>query len=143
MTDQPGLARFQVLLESALLAYEKRAGVILADLGDPLAARLQTCHSVDDITALLQGQAQAIDDLQQRDRIFKSIRTTVSNFTPSLSVAYIADDAGLVSQKTLTGTLTSLTISTDITPTWEGNTRYSWHPTGCMCHSRDYLYIPF
>ena len=117
MTDQPGLARFQVLLKSALQAYEKRAGVILADLGDPLAARLQTCHSVDDITALLQGQAQAVDDLRQRDRIFKSIRTTVSVFTPSSSVAYVADDAGLVSQKTLMDTLRSLTIFTDISPT--------------------------
>jgi hypothetical protein len=117
MTDQPGPARFQVLLESALQAYEERAGAMLADLKDPLVVRLRTCHSVDDIATLLQGQAQVFDDLRQRDRIFKSIRTTVSILTPSSSVAYIANDASPVSRKTLMGSLTSLTILTDITPT--------------------------
>jgi len=97
MTDQPGPARFQVFLESALQAYEKRAGVVLADLGHPLAAQLQNCHSVDDITAVLQGQTQVFGDHRQRDRILKSIKTTVSTFTPSSSIAYVADD---VSHKT-------------------------------------------
>ena len=98
MTDQPGPARFQVLFESALQAYEKREGVMLAYFGYPLLARIRTCHSVGDITTLLQGQAQAFDDLRQRGRIFESIRTTVSILTPSSSVA---DDTSLVSQKTL------------------------------------------
>jgi len=98
MTDQPASARFQVLLESALQAYEKRAGAMLANSEDPLAARLQTCHSVDEITSLLQSQAQAFDDPRQRDRIFKSIRTTVLTLTPNSSVDYVADDMGLVSQ---------------------------------------------
>jgi len=78
---------------------------MLADLGHPLAARLQNCHSVEDITALLQSRAQAFGDPRQRDRIFKAIRGTVSTLTPS-SVAYVADD---VSQKTLIDPLTSLT----------------------------------
>jgi hypothetical protein len=59
MTDQPGSA------------HEKKAGVTLAGSEDSLAMRLQCCHSVDDIATLLQGQAQAIDDLQKRDRMFK------------------------------------------------------------------------
>ena len=105
MTGQQGPTRFQVLLESALQAYEKRPGVMLADLGHPLAARLQNCHSADDITALLQGRAQGFGDPRQRNRIFKAIRGTVSTLTPS-SVAYVADD---VSQKTLIDPLTSLT----------------------------------
>ena len=117
----------------ALRAYEERAGVMLADLGHPLAARLQTCHSVDDITILLQGQAQAFGNPRQRDRIFKSIRTTVSTLTPNSSTGYATDE---VSQKILMVSLTSLTILTDITSTWEGNTRYSWHPTGGMCPFR-------
>ena len=95
MTDQPGSARFQVLLESALQAYEESAGVMLADLGHPLAARLQICHSVDDTTALLQGQVRTFGDHRQRDRIFKSIRTTVSTLTPSSFVASVADDVSL------------------------------------------------
>ena len=87
MTDQPGSVRFQAPLESAVQAYEKKAGVTLADLEDSLAMRLQRCHSVDDIATLLQGQAQAIDDFQQRDRIFKSIKTTVSILSPTYSAA--------------------------------------------------------
>ena len=64
MTDQPGSARFQALLGSALQACEKGVpGVTLADLEDPLAARLQTCHSIDDITSLLQGQVRSFRGL--------------------------------------------------------------------------------
>ncbi len=99
MTDQPGSARFQALLESALQVYEKKAGVTLADLGDSLVIELQRCHSIDDITTLLQDKAQAFDVLQQRDRIFKSIKATVSILTPISAVASVADDAGLVRQR--------------------------------------------
>ena len=100
MTDQPGSARFQALLESALQVYEKKAGVTLADsdLGDSLVIQLQRCHSIGDITILLQDNAQAFDDHQQRDRIFKSIKATVSILTPISAVASVADDAGLVRQ---------------------------------------------
>ena len=130
MTDQPGLARFQVLLESAVRAYEKKAGAISADLEDSLAVRLQRCHSIDEIATLLQGQAQAIDDFQQRDRIFKSIKTTVSILSPTYSVA---SNVGLVRQRALWACFTSLTIFTDIASTCNGDTHYSWHPTEGVC----------
>ena len=82
-------------------AYEKKAGVTLADPEDSLAMRLrlQCCHSVDDVATLLQGQAQAIDDFRQRDRIFKAIETIVSILTPISSVASVADNVGLVSSE--------------------------------------------
>ena len=96
MTDQPGSVRFQALLESALRDYEKNAGVTLANWEDSLAIRIQGCHSIDDITTLLQDKAQAFNDLRQRDRIFKSIKATVSILTPISAVASVADDAGLV-----------------------------------------------
>ena len=96
MTDQPGSARFQKLLESAVKAYEKKEGVTLADSEDPLAKGLQGCRATDDIASLLQGQAQAIDNFQQRDRIFKSIKIIVSILSPISSCASIADNVGLV-----------------------------------------------
>jgi len=99
MTDQPGPARFQALLETALQDYEKTAGIILADWEDLLAVRLQRCHSIDDIATLLQDKLQAFDDLRQRDRIFKSIKATVSILTPISAVTSVADDAGLVRQR--------------------------------------------
>ena len=121
MTDHPGSDRFQALLESAVQAYEKKAGVTLADTEDSLAMRLQCCHSVDDIAALMQGQAQAIDDFQQRDRIFKSIKTTVSILSPISSVISVADNVGLVRWKVLMACCASLTIFTDSTPICKGD----------------------
>jgi len=95
MTDQRGSARFQVLLESAVQAYEKQAGTTLTDLGNELAIELQRCRSVDDIATLIQGQAQSFDDFRQRDRIFNSIKNTVSILSPisfvATSVASVAD----------------------------------------------------
>ena len=99
MTDRSGSSRFQAILESAVQAYEEKAGVTLSDLGDSLAMRLQRCHSVDDIATLLQGQAHAIDNLQQDDRIFKSIKTIVSILSPISSVASVADNISLVRRK--------------------------------------------
>ena len=99
MTDQPGSARFQALLESALQVYEKKAGVTLTDSDDSLVIQLQSCHSIDGITTLLQDKARAIDDLHQRDRIFKSIKATVSILSPISAVASVADHAGLVRQR--------------------------------------------
>ena len=137
MADQPGSARFQALLESALLEYEKKAGITLADREDPLAIRLQRCHSIDDITTLLQDKAQAFNDLRlrQRDRIFKSIKVSVSILTPISVVASVADDVGLVRQKVLKACIVFLTVCTEFTPTYESDTFYSRYPTGRMYHS--------
>jgi len=99
MTDQSGSARFQALLESALQAHENVAGVKLADSEDSLAIRLQHCHSIDDITTLLQDKTRAFNDIRQQNRIFKSIQATVSILTPISAVGSVADDAGLVRQR--------------------------------------------
>ena len=134
-TDHPGSARFQRLLESAVQVYENKEnkeGVTLANLEDSLAMRLQGCHSVDDITTLLQGQAQAVDNFQQRDRIFKTIKTTVSILSPISSVSSVADSVGLVRRKVLMACFTSLTLFTDIAPTYNGNKRHSRYPTEHM-----------
>jgi hypothetical protein len=130
---QSGSSRFQALLESAVQAYEKKEGVTLVNLEGSLAMRLQGCHSVDDIATLLQGQAQAIDDFQQRDRIFKSIQTTISILSPISSVASVADNVGLVRRKVRMTCFTSLTIFIDIATTSNGDTRYSRCPTERIC----------
>jgi len=106
MTD-PGSTRFQTILESAVQAYEKKEGVKLANLEGPLAKELQRCHSVDDIATLLQGQVQAVDDFQQKDRIFKMIKNTVSILSPISSVTSVADSVGLVCRKVLMACFTT------------------------------------
>jgi hypothetical protein len=95
-------------------AYEKKAGVTLVNSEDSLAKRLQGCRSADDIATLLQGQAQAIDNFQQLDKIFKSIKIIVSILSPISSGASVADNVGLVRRKVRMACFTSLTVITDI-----------------------------
>jgi len=135
MTDLSAPARFQVLLESALQGYEKKAGITLADREDSLAIPLQGCHSIDDITTLLQDKTQVFDDFRQRDRISKSIKATVSILTPIFAVPSVADDAGPVRQKVLKACLAFLTVFTEFTPTYESDIFYSRQTTGRMYRS--------
>jgi len=136
MTDQPASARFHALLQSALQDYEEKAGITLADWEDSLAIPLQRCHSIDDITTLLQDKTQAFEDFGQRLRIFDTIKATVSILTPISDLTSIADDAGPVCQKVLKASLAFLTVFTEeITPTYESYKFYSRYPISRMYHS--------
>jgi len=107
MAHQSESPRFQALFEHALQAYEKKAGVSLAQ--HPLAIKLQSCDTVEAITGLLQDQAQAFAHLQESDKIMKSIKMTVSILSKISSAASLADASGLVRQKGLMAYVTSLT----------------------------------
>jgi hypothetical protein len=97
MADQSRSAHFHALSESGLQAYEKKTGIKLAE--HPLALRIQSCRSVDDISTLLQSQAEAAGDLRASDRIMKAIKRTLSIVVPLSAAASLA--AGLVSQTPL------------------------------------------
>ena len=99
MAYQAGSARFQAFFESALHAYDRRAGVTLAQ--HPLAVRLQRCRSTEDITTLLQGKAQAFGDVRASDKITKSIKATMSSLIPLSNAATLADAVGPVRQNPL------------------------------------------
>lgn len=105
MTEQSGSARFQELFESALRAYEKKTGITLSR--HPLAMKLQTCDSVEGITALLQDQAKGF---KKRDKIIKSMETIVSILTPLSFAASLPDTIGLVRQEALISCFASLTM---------------------------------
>jgi hypothetical protein len=108
MAEHSRSARFQELFESALQAYEKKTGIILAQ--HPLSVQLQSCHSARDITALLQGRAQAFSDFRTGDRIMMSIKATVSIITPLSDAASLVDAIGLVRQKALVTPFASLIV---------------------------------
>jgi hypothetical protein len=108
MADRSGSTRFQALLESALQAYESKTGVILSQ--HPLAVQIQRCHSVDDITSLLQGRARAFNDLRERDRMMKAIKTTVLILTPLSATSSLTDYVGLVCQNAPMACLMSLIV---------------------------------
>ena len=95
MAYQPESVHFQSLFEPALRAYEKKAGVSLAQ--HLLAIKLQNCDSVEAITRIFQDQARDFRNLRGSDKIMKSIKTTVS----ILSKLSSADTFGLVRQQEL------------------------------------------
>jgi hypothetical protein len=107
MAHPPRSTKFRALFESALLGYKKKTGITLAD--HPLAVQLQSCHSVESITAFLQGQAQAVSNLRESDRIMKSIKTSVSILSPLSTADSLADAFDLVRQKAVMACFTSLT----------------------------------
>ena len=94
MTQRSESPRFQAQFEPALRAYEKKAGVSLAQ--HPLAIKLQNCDSVEAVIGLLQDQARALGDFQGSDRIMKSIKTTVSILSKVSSAVSLADAFGPV-----------------------------------------------
>lgn len=107
MGDQSRSARFQALFKSALQAYEKKTGITLVK--HPLAVRLRSCRTAEDITALLQSQAKAFGDSNARGRIVKVIKTTVSILTAISKTGTFADTVGVVRQKALMASFSSLT----------------------------------
>jgi hypothetical protein len=110
MAEQQESARFRTLFDAALQDYQKQTGNELSkDSEHPLAVQLQSCHSEDDVTNLLQERATAFDTIREKDRMLKAIKTTVSVLTPVSGAASVVDDVGLVCQRTLGACSTSLT----------------------------------
>ena len=97
MGDQSGSSHFHELFESAFQSYETNTGISLSK--HPLVEQLQSCQSVEDITALVQDQASTFSELRGNDRIMKSIKSTVSILTTLSATASLGDTIGLVSQK--------------------------------------------
>jgi hypothetical protein len=114
--------------ESALQAYQKKMGITLAQ--HPIAVDLQSRQSIEEITTLLQGRAQAVGDFRGGVGVMNAIKTTVTVLTPlsgatSLTVA--------VRQKALMACLISLTLFSGIIPTCQSKASRSRYIVGCMC----------
>jgi hypothetical protein len=108
MAGPSGSPHFQARFESALLAYQTKTGITLAE--HPLAVQLQSCNTVESITTLVQGQAQAFSNSRESDRIMKSITTTLSILTPLSAAAPLADAVDLVRQIAMVVRFTFLTL---------------------------------
>ena len=107
MAEQSEPTRFRGLFESALQAYEKKTGVILAQ--HPLAIRLQRCHSVESVTTVLLDQAQTFSQFRGGDRILTSIKNTLSILHTLSDTLTLGEATSLVCQKTPTSCFISLT----------------------------------
>lgn len=95
MSDQSGSSRLQALFELALRDYELTTDITLAK--HPLAEKLENCHSVETITALLQDQAKGF---RGSHRIMRSIESTVSVLDQLSAITTLGSAVSLVRQKT-------------------------------------------
>jgi hypothetical protein len=95
MAHQSGSDR---LINHALEAYAEKAGVSLAQ--HPLAIKLMSYDTVEDIASLVQDQARGFKDFQGSDQIIKSIQRIVLKLSEISSVASLAT-FGLVRKKKL------------------------------------------
>lgn len=92
--DQSASSRFRELFETALEEYEAKTKVPLAK--HPLTHKLENCHSVESIATVLQDQARALGEFRGRDRILKSIKSTLSFLDKLSAIAAFGDSIGLV-----------------------------------------------
>jgi hypothetical protein len=72
MSDQSGPSHFQELFEAAFRDYEKQTGKTLAN--HPLAEKLQSCDSVESVTAVLREQTETSSEI----RVLKPLKNVVS-----------------------------------------------------------------
>ena len=93
MTEQSISSR---LFELALQDYEIKTQISLPN--HPLTQNLDNSDSVESITILLQDQARTLGEFRGKDRIMKSIRSTVSFLYKLEATAALVDGMSLVRQ---------------------------------------------
>jgi hypothetical protein len=76
MTDQSRPSHFQELFEAAFLDYERQTGKKLAN--HPLAERLQSCDSVESVTAVFREQTETSGEIPGKDKVLKPLNNVLS-----------------------------------------------------------------
>jgi hypothetical protein len=76
MSDQSRPSHFQVLFEAAFRDYENQTGKKLAN--HPLAEKLQSCDSVESVTAVLREQIETSSEIRGKDKVLKSLKNVLS-----------------------------------------------------------------
>jgi hypothetical protein len=86
---------FRILFEAALQDYKDKTGSTLND--HPIAKQLETCDSVNSITAILQEQARSFREFRENDgKLMKALNSSVDVLcAPSISSA-LNEAIGLV-----------------------------------------------
>ena len=97
MSDQLGSSHFQVLFEAAFRDYEEQTGKTLAN--HSLAEKLQSCDSVESVTAVLREQTEASSEIQGKDKVLKPLKNVLSvlHKLSSTSAVDFGQQFGLVS----------------------------------------------
>jgi hypothetical protein len=91
----PSGSSFHSLFEVALRDYEKQTGTILVE--HPLAKQLETCDSVESITAVLQERARTFSKFRGDDgKVTKSLHCVVHVLQGLTTSAALGEAIGLV-----------------------------------------------
>ena len=96
MTEQSRPSRFQELFEAAFQEYQKQTGKTLAI--HPLAEKLQSCDSVESVTAALREQIKTSSEIRGNDKIMKPLKNVLSilHKLSSSSAVNFGEHLGLV-----------------------------------------------
>jgi len=76
MSDPSGPSHFQELFEAAFREYEKQTGKTLVN--HPLAEKLQSCDSVESVTAVLREQTETSSETRGKNKVLKPLMNVLS-----------------------------------------------------------------
>lgn len=108
MSDRSASSHLVVLFEAALRDYETQTGIALAE--HPLAERLQECHSVESITALLHEQTQSFNQFRGKKKVIKLLKNAVSVLYKLSASAKLGEVIGVVQLKVFMRCFIRLTL---------------------------------
>ena len=91
MSDQPGPSHFQQLFKTA---YEKQTGKTLAN--HPIAEKLQSCDSVESVTAVLREQTETSNEIRGKNGVLKPLKNVLSVLHKLSSAVSFGRHLGLV-----------------------------------------------
>jgi hypothetical protein len=95
MNDPPDSSRFELLFDVALKDYEKQTGTKLRD--HPLAKQLETCDTVESITAFFQEQVLVFRKSQAEDgKVMKPLKCAVHVLHTLSTSTALGEGIGLV-----------------------------------------------
>ena len=108
MSDHSTPSHLKLLFEAALEDYETQTGIALPQ--HPLADRLQDCHSVESITAVLHEQTQAFKQFRGKENVIKSLKNAVSVMYKLSAYAKLGEVIGVVHLRALMRSFIRLTL---------------------------------
>ena len=96
MSGQSGPSHFQNLVEAAFRDYEKQTGKTLAN--HPLAEKLQSCDSVESVTAIFREQMETSSESRGTDKVLNPLKNILSvlHRLSSASAVHFGHHLGLV-----------------------------------------------
>jgi hypothetical protein len=94
MSQPSSSISFKGVFDAALQEYENQTEIKLAD--HSLAQKLKACDTVDDITAILQEQAQIFGKFKDGGKIMKSLRPSVGVLSALFNNASLGQVVGLI-----------------------------------------------